>query len=220
MKKATIIDCIIALLALTVIVAAGQPRRVKAEPVIIYPVIPFTGEFIPAKTPQTNNLIDKAAKTLLWHSERSGREIYGTGRTGEASASDRSGYVGDSECTDEGAVLAEENVDDLGADSYMAEETGWTFLGTWTATAYCGCPECCGSYSSGYTASGTLATEGRTIACNALPMGTEVSINGNAYIVEDTGYTPYGDEWVDIYFTNHEAALEWGVSLVDVYIRD
>lgn len=92
-----------------------------------------------------------------------------------------------------------------------------TYLGAWTCTAYCGGSCCCGEYATGYTASGTLATEGRTIACNALPFGTQVMINGNTYVVEDTGWTPYGDAWIDIYFDSHEAALNFGVQTLDVY---
>ena len=103
----------------------------------------------------------------------------------------------------------------------MAEEdsgAGLTYLGAWTATAYCACPICCGEYSSGYTASGTLATEGRTIACNALPMGTQVMIDGNIYVVEDTGWSPYGENWLDIFFYDHESALAYGMRTVDVYL--
>lgn len=94
------------------------------------------------------------------------------------------------------------------------------YLGEWTITAYCSCPICCGEYATGFTASGTLAAEGRTIACNALPIGAEVLIDGNTYTVEDTGYTPYGDAWIDIYFDSHEAALAWGVQTKEVYLID
>ena len=99
-----------------------------------------------------------------------------------------------------------------------APESEITCLGTWTCTAYCGCPECCGDYATGYTASGTVATEGRTIACNVLPFGTQVMIDGCVYTVEDTGWSPYGDNWIDIYFDSHEAALNFGVQMKEVYI--
>lgn len=92
------------------------------------------------------------------------------------------------------------------------------YLGVWTCTAYCPGACCCGEYASGYTASGTLATEGRTIACNSLPMGSKVLIDGNTYIVEDTGWTPYGDEWIDIFFYSHDAALAFGVQEKEVYL--
>lgn len=92
------------------------------------------------------------------------------------------------------------------------------FLGVYTCTAYCSCPACCGEYSSGYTASGTLATEGRTVACNSLPIGTKLLIDGDTYIVEDTGWTPYGDAWLDFYFDSHDAALAFGVQEKEVYL--
>lgn len=94
-----------------------------------------------------------------------------------------------------------------------------TYLGTFTATAYCACPICTGAYSTGYTASGTLATEGRTVACNILPFGTQIYIEGYGYYtVEDTGWSPYGDAWLDIFYSSHDSALAFGVRNVEVYL--
>lgn len=99
-------------------------------------------------------------------------------------------------------------------------EAGLTYLGDWYVTAYCSCPICCGDYATGYTASGTLATEGRTVACNSLPIGSQVMIDGWVYTVEDTGYSPYGDEWLDLFFESHDAALAWGAQVKEVYLID
>ena len=93
-----------------------------------------------------------------------------------------------------------------------------TYLGEWTVTAYCSCPICCGEYSSGYTASGTLATAYHTAACNVLPFGSQVEIDGIVYTIEDTGYSPYGDSWIDIYFDSHEEALAYGMRTREVYL--
>ena len=104
----------------------------------------------------------------------------------------------------------------MAADS-TDTDGGLTCLGTWTCTAYCSCVDCT-TDGNGYTASATFATEGRTIACNSLPMGTQVMIDGNIYTVEDTGWSPYGDAWIDIYFDSHEAALCFGVQMKEVYL--
>lgn len=93
-----------------------------------------------------------------------------------------------------------------------------TYIGTFTCTAYCACEICTGEYCSGYTASGTLATEGRTIACNSLPLGTEVVIDGNTYVVEDTGWSPYGEAWIDFFFYDHQTASDFGIQYKDVYV--
>ena len=90
-----------------------------------------------------------------------------------------------------------------------------TYLGNFMLTAYCACPLCCGSYSNGYTASGTLATEGITVAMGGVDFGTQLVINGHTYTVEDRG-TSYGH--VDIFFASHEAALQFGLQYADVYI--
>ena len=91
------------------------------------------------------------------------------------------------------------------------------YLGTWVSTAYCGCEICCSSYGNA-TASGETPIEGHTVACNILPFYTKIMVDGVIYTVEDTGWTPYGDEWIDIYFDSHDAALAYGLRNVDVYI--
>lgn len=92
---------------------------------------------------------------------------------------------------------------------------GMTYLGKYTLTAYCACASCCGK-SDGITASGTQATAGRTVACNSLPFGTVLSINGHQYVVEDRG--GMSSYVIDVFFDSHEAALNFGRQTADVYI--
>lgn len=113
------------------------------------------------------------------------------------------------------------------AEEYSSVEN-LELIGTFTATAYCPCVECCGIWSAEHpsrdadyvqrTSSGTIPEEGRTISADwdVLPKGSEVVINGHPYIVEDTGGAIKGHR-IDIYFESHEAALEFGVQEVDVY---
>lgn len=96
-------------------------------------------------------------------------------------------------------------------------EQNLEYLGTWVLTAYCNCESCCGIWAGGCTASGTLPEQGRTVACNSLPLGTRLIIDGCEYVVEDTGYSPYGDAWIDVYFEDHGEALCFGVRELDVY---
>lgn len=92
-------------------------------------------------------------------------------------------------------------------------------LGTFKVTAYCGCSACCGK-SNGITASGTKATEGRTIAADTskYPFGTELVIDGKTYVVEDRGGAISGNR-IDIYFNSHSDALQWGVRYCEVKIK-
>ena len=79
-----------------------------------------------------------------------------------------------------------------------------------TATAYCGCAKCCGK-STGKTASGTTATAGRTVAMSSsYSFGTKIEIQGmGTYIVEDRGGAIKGNR-IDIFFSNHQKALDFG----------
>lgn len=94
------------------------------------------------------------------------------------------------------------------------ESAAGEYLGTFKLTAYCKCSKCCGQWANGVTASGTIATAGRTVAMAGLPFGTKLLINGNVYVVEDRG-TSYGH--VDIFFNTHSEALAFGRQYADVY---
>ena len=103
-------------------------------------------------------------------------------------------------------------------------------VGTCEITAYCSCVTCCGIWSedhpsrigTGYvqrTASGTIPTQGRTVAVDpdVIPMGAVVWINGVSYIAEDTGNAVKGNV-VDIYFGNdHDTARQFGRQTAEVY---
>lgn len=91
-----------------------------------------------------------------------------------------------------------------------------SYLGTYRITHYCPCGQC-GS-GTGITASGTQATVGRTVACNSLPFGTQIVINGNVYTVEDTG--GMGGNTIDVFVGSHQEALNLGVYYADVYLAN
>jgi 3D (Asp-Asp-Asp) domain-containing protein len=89
-------------------------------------------------------------------------------------------------------------------------------------TAYCPCEICCGKYSDGITYSGTHATYGRTIAVDpkVIPIGSTVYIDGiGIRIAEDIGGAIDGKH-IDIYFDNHEDALDFGVQNANVIILE
>lgn len=89
----------------------------------------------------------------------------------------------------------------------MEEETHTIYI--MKTVAYCSCEKCCG-WNTGITYSGTVATQGRTVACNLdkFPIGTKLMIDGHEYIVEDTGHL--SENMIDIYFDSHEEALQYG----------
>lgn len=112
------------------------------------------------------------------------------------------------------APEAEENYTESEED-YSESASDESFYGTFTLTAYCGCDICNGG-NAGVTASGVAPVEGWTVACNSLPIGTQISINGNVYEVQDTGNMD--DDVIDIYMNSHEDALAFGVQSAEVYI--
>ena len=92
-------------------------------------------------------------------------------------------------------------------------------IGYFNLTAYCACGSCCGS-STGITASGTKVQANHTIAADTriLPFGTVVYINGEDYVVEDTGGDIKSNR-IDVYFNSHSDALVFGRRTEKVYIR-
>lgn len=84
---------------------------------------------------------------------------------------------------------------------------------------YCPGECCCGSYASGYTSSGTLATEGRTIAADKrFAFGQEIIINGHTYVVEDRGGAIKNNK-LDVFVESHAEALKLGRQHKTVYIK-
>ena len=92
-----------------------------------------------------------------------------------------------------------------------------TLLGTYTIYAYCPCSKCCGQ-NTGITASGTQATEGRTIATDtSIPFKTVLYIDGiGERVVEDRGSGIKGNK-IDLFVGSHNEAVKFGVKKLKVY---
>ena len=85
------------------------------------------------------------------------------------------------------------------------------YLGTFGMTAY--------EWTGSPCANGNYPTVGYTVACNSLPLGTTVYIEGVGYrVVEDRGADWHGSNWMDLYLGDVDSCYEWGVRSVDVYI--
>lgn len=97
---------------------------------------------------------------------------------------------------------------------YVSEEDpldGMEFLGTWLITAYGATGSPC--------ASGAWPEVGRTVACNSLPFGTRVWIDGvGERVVEDRGPSSLGSEWLDLYLGDEGACWQWGAPRLNVYL--
>ena len=98
-------------------------------------------------------------------------------------------------------------------------------MGEFKLTAYCPCAKCCGKWANGITATGTTATEGRTVAVDPalIPYGATVTVyfaDGavHTYTAEDCGGGIKGNR-LDIYFDDHQAAREFGVQSAMVYVE-
>jgi 3D (Asp-Asp-Asp) domain-containing protein len=103
--------------------------------------------------------------------------------------------------------------------------TCYAKLELWKVTAYCSCKICCGK-SDGITASGKKAKYGY-VACNWLPFGTVVEIEGmGEFIVMDRGaQSLFGSKdnhikHLDIWFPNHFQARWFGLQWKEVTIKE
>ena len=104
------------------------------------------------------------------------------------------------------------------------------YLGEFRVTAYCACEICCGQWAENrpngivYGASGEPLVAGVSCA-SPLPFGTVLEVEGvGTYIVQDRTASwvvdKYGENLVDIYFDDHQAALEFGLQYHDVYMKE
>lgn len=86
-------------------------------------------------------------------------------------------------------------------------------------TAYTAAFDECGK-TDGITACGQPAIQGVTVACDGLPFGTEVVIDGHTYIVQDRFGGNYGKSKIDIYMDKKEDALKFGRQIKIVEVKD
>jgi 3D (Asp-Asp-Asp) domain-containing protein len=102
-------------------------------------------------------------------------------------------------------------------------------LGEYRVTAYCACEKCCGEWALNrpngivYGAAGVELKAGVSCA-SPLPFGTVVEIEGlGEYIVQDRiaqwVVDKYGENLIDIYFDDHEAAKEFGLQYHKIYLK-
>ena len=93
------------------------------------------------------------------------------------------------------------------------EEAKRKHIGEFYITAYAATGNPC--------ANGNYPTVGKTIACNSLPMGTKVYIEGiGERIVEDRGASWHVDNWIDLYLGETQTCINWGKQELNVYIID
>ena len=111
-------------------------------------------------------------------------------------------------------------------DSLPAEEYAYcndVCLGLFELTAYCPCSACCGK-NDGITATGTVATEGRTVAVDpaVIPYGTTIEViypDGSRarYVAEDCGGAIKAQR-LDVFFADHQTAREYGIRTAYVFL--
>lgn len=86
-------------------------------------------------------------------------------------------------------------------------------------TAYTAAFDECGK-TDGITACGQPTIQGVTVACDGLPFGTEVVIDGHTYIVQDRFGGDYDTSKIDIYMEKKEDALKFGRQVKIVEVKD
>jgi 3D (Asp-Asp-Asp) domain-containing protein len=111
----------------------------------------------------------------------------------------------------------------------VEEELNLISLGEFKLTAYCSCSKCCGKWANNRPLDeygneivigsiGERLTAGYSIAVdpNVIPYKTEVIINGITYKAQDCGGGIKNND-IDVYFDNHEDALDFGVQYAEVF---
>lgn len=128
-------------------------------------------------------------------------------------AAEDSGAVEEGEDSESVSELVEPESDESVGGS---KDPILTYVGNWTISFYCPCSLCCGEWATGCTASGVAATEWHTVATDMFPFGTQLYVDGLGYfVVEDLGVS---GEWLDVFVTDHQEALNLGLQYRDVYI--
>ncbi len=115
-------------------------------------------------------------------------------------------------------------------DIPKVKQPEYTSLGEFLITAYCSCEICCDHYALDRPKDengneivkgsiGEVLTPEYSIAIDpkVIPYGTEVMFGGNTYLSQDCGGKIKGKR-IDVYFSDHQSALEWGKQYHEVFI--
>lgn len=73
------------------------------------------------------------------------------------------------------------------------------------------------THTGNNTASGVYPVAGRTVACNSLPIGTIVEINGQDFVVEDR--VGLSGNVIDIFVDSESEAIQKGRYTTTVYVK-
>ena len=88
----------------------------------------------------------------------------------------------------------------------------YDYMGNWMLTAY--------THTGCACANGPYPTAGYTVACNSLPLGTEIYISEIGFrTVEDRGPQSMPGEWLDLFLDGYSECVSFGVQYHDVYIK-
>lgn len=112
-----------------------------------------------------------------------------------------------------------------------AEKKQGKCIGEFILTAYCPCAKCCGIWGENRDVDecgnpivigsiGKRLLQGRSIAVDprVIPYGTEILIDGHVYVAEDCGGAIKGNR-IDVFFNDHESALNFGRQTKVVYME-
>ena len=106
--------------------------------------------------------------------------------------------------------------------SSIADKANYTTFKA-NVSAYCPCSKCCGEYADGVTANGHKIRKGDKFiaAPKTYKFGTQMIIpgynNDKAVEVKDRGGA-IKDNKLDLYFDDHQSALNWGRQHLDVKV--
>lgn len=163
-------------------------------------------------------------------------EIEVAGQNGEKQVEYRVTYINGREASKEelSSTVTKESVTEVkvvgtkqgsvepnGVQSANGYSVGQTIKGKYTH--YCSCAKCCGK-SNGVTASGKKVYTGMPnpyyVACNWLPLGSVISVNGTNYTVVDRGGSGLSSGGrIDIYTPEgHQAAIRGGTGSCSITI--
>ena len=104
-------------------------------------------------------------------------------------------------------LQAETSLDRVAKNSQNAEKGD--FIGNYQLTAYIATGNRC--------ASGVYPQVNHTVACNSIPLGTKIYIEGyGEFVVEDTG--GMAGNVIDIFVADYGSAIQFGRRTANVYV--